>query len=201
MPKPKDKKKNDPLKKFREFREKERQNYRKKHPSKSEYEIQTMINDDKRKAFGKVREKRKKPPTTAMDSVSTMPRKMKAETMKQMKKKDMAYGGRKMEKGGERKPAMRTTPTIQSEFQRVKNKTKSAVKKVLKKTPKVVKEVAAYAVNPVGYAASKVMKGKKLGKKTKVNPPKMKKTVKSLKMKKKVTPRMAMKKTIKKKTR
>jgi hypothetical protein len=103
MPTPKNKKKNDPLKKFRDFREKERQNYRNKYPSKSEYEIQTMINENKRKAFGKVLEKRKKPPTTAMDSVSTMPRKMKAETMKQMKKKDMAYGGKKMRYGGMKK--------------------------------------------------------------------------------------------------
>lgn len=201
----------DPLKKFREFREKERQNYRKKYPSKSEYEIKSMINENKRKEFGKVLERSKKPPKTAMDSVRTMPNDgMRKNTITQMRKKDMlyggkkpmGYGGKKMEDGGEkRKPAMRTTPTIQSEFQKVKNKTKSMVKKALKKSPKVVKEVAAYAINPAGYIASKAMKGKKLGKKTKVAPSKMKKTVKSMKMKKKVTPRMAMKKTIKKKNR
>lgn len=145
----------------------------------------------------------KVPPKTAMDSVRTMPDKsMKKDTMTQMKKKDMMYGGEKMANGGtKRKPAMRTTPTIQSEFQKVKNKTKSMVKKTLKKAPKVVKEVAAAAVNPVGYVASKVMKGKKFGTKTKVAPSKMKKKVTPMKMKKKVTPRMAMKKTIKKKTR
>ena len=216
MPQPKKKSSSkkspkDPLKKFRALREKERQNYRNKYPSKSEYEIQSVINENKRKEFGKVLEKSKKPPKTAMDSVRTMSDKsMKKDTMTQMKKKDMfyggkkpmGYGGKKMENGGtKRKPAMRTTPTIQSEFKKVKNQTKSMVKKTLKKAPKVVKEVAAAAVSPVGYVASKVMKGKKFGTKTKVAPSKMKKKVTPMKVKKKVTPRMAMKKTIKKKTR
>ena len=136
------------------------------------------------------------PPKTAMDSVSTMPRKMKADTMKQMKKKDMAYGGRKMENGGDkRKPAMRTTPTIKSEFQKVKNKTKSVVKKAIKKAPKVVKEVASYAVNPVGYVVNKATKGKKLGKKTKVTPKATPKAAPIMRMKKSKTPIMRMKKT------
>lgn len=217
MPQPKKKSSSkkspkDPLKKFRAFREKERQNYRKKYPSKSEYEIKSMINENKRKEFGKVLERSKKPPKTAMDSVRTMPDKsMKKDTMTQMKKKDMmysgkkpmGYGGKKMENGGKkRKPAMRTgsfvspdniVPNIKKDIKRVK--------KALKKAPKPVKEIAAYAINPVGYIANKVMKGKKFGTKTKVAPPKMKKTVKSMKMKKTVTPRMAMKKTIKKKNR
>jgi len=151
MPKPKDKKKNDPLKKFRKFREKERQNYRDKNPSKSEYEIQNMINENKRKAFGKVLEKRKKPPKTAMDSVSTMPRKMKADTMKQMKKKDMMYGGRKMESG--RKPT--TAKKRISNIDKMMTSAPSDSKKRLAKRKASLQKQVASKTKPIMYGGGK----------------------------------------------
>lgn len=114
MPKPRNKKLNS----IKDVREKERlekkREERKKYNKKKAVEIATT----KKPSYKEMLSKVKVPPKTAMDSVRTMSDKsMKKDTMTQMKKKDMMYGGKKMANGGTTPKRGQTTARALSDME------------------------------------------------------------------------------------
>lgn len=89
---------------------------------------------------------------TAMDSVSTMSPEMKKEMMKQMKKKDMMYGGKKMKFGG-KKPTT-AKQRISDIDKMMTGATSDSKKRLMKRKASLQKQMASNK-KPMRYGGKK----------------------------------------------